>query len=69
MILTPDVIVDLNDTSLALSGSITKSGDIYTLVSGFLTLTYQNNIIKTINGLAIDWSDVTIPVNSHITAA
>ncbi len=69
MILTPDVIIDLNDTSLALSGSITKSGDIYTLVSGFLTLTYQNNIIKTINGIAVDWSDVTIPVNNHITAA
>ena len=69
MILTPDVIIDLNDTSLALSGSITKSGDIYTLVSGFLTLTYQNNIIKTINDIAIDWSDVTIPVNNHITAA
>ena len=69
MILTPDVIIDLNDTSLALSGSITKSGDIYTLVSGFLTLTYQNNIIKTVNGIAIDWSDVTIPVNNHITAA
>ena len=69
MILTPDVIVDLNDPTLALSGSITKSGDIYTLVSGFLTLTYQNNIIKTINDIAVDWSDVTIPVNNHITAA
>ena len=52
-----------------ISGSITKSGDIYTLVSGYITLTYQNNIIKTINGIAIDWNDVTIPVNNHITAA
>lgn len=69
MILTPDVIVDFNDADMAISGSITKSGDIYTLVSGYITLTYQNNIIKTINGIAIDWNDVTIPVNNHITAA